>query len=447
MTMQKVLLVEHDETVRNSLKRQWQERCDVSVAGSCAEAQKAMVEETFDLIVLDVNLPDDPSARLLAQIGTYPQRTLVVMLAPLADIESAVEGLRQGAFAFLLKPVSPAQLDAVLMKAADHSRRTRASRYLAGAGIPEFIGQAPAITQLRGSIRRVARTDATVLIQGEPGTGKQLMGRTIHRDSERAGSPLIHVDCANLSEQAAESALFGGGNGAGGRDGAVALAQGGTLLLEEVGALSRAAQERLLGFLEAQERTRADVRFLATSSRDLNAKPARAGFSEELFHALNIVPFHLPPLRDRAGDIVELAAHFRQRSARRLGREVLAIAPATLEALQRYSWPGNVRELRSVIERAVLACPGRILEADALRCSLGGGLLPAAGVPQSAPRTLVDAEKLHIFAVLAQCGDNRTHAARHLGISLRTLRNKLREYRLKSTPATVTRSATHEVAA
>lgn len=445
--MQKVLLVEHEEAARNSLKRLLQERCDVTAACHCADAQKALAEETFDLIILNVNLPEDASTRLLTQLEAYSQQTMVVLLAPVAEVESAVEGLRQGAFAFLLKPVSPAQLDTVLMKAADYSRRTRASRYLAGAGTPEIIGQSPAITQLRGSIRRVARTDATVFIQGESGTGKQLLGRIVHRDSERAGSPLIHVDCANLSEQAAESALFGGGNRAGGRDGAVALAQGGTLLLEEVGALSRAAQERLLAVLEAQERTRADVRFIATSSRDLNSKLARAGFSEELFHALNIVPFHLPPLRDRAGDIVELAAHFRQRSARRLGREVLAIAPATLEALQRYAWPGNVRELGSVIERAVLACSGRILEADSLRCSLGGGFQPASGVQQAAPETLVDAEKLHIFAVLAQCGDNRTHAARHLGISLRTLRNKLRDYRLKSTSSIVTRSAKHEVAA
>jgi DNA-binding NtrC family response regulator len=308
----------------------------------------------------------------------------------------------------------------------------------------ELLGASAALEQLRGVIRKVARTQATVFIQGECGSGKELVARALHQQSPRAGQPFLKVDCASIPQTALDATLFGQDRPSASaaeaqHEGCVELAHGGTIVLDEVSLLSPAAQARLLRLLQKQQIERpgaeqpvqVDVRLLATTNRDLEANVKRKEFREDLFHALSIVPVLVPPLREHKEDIALLVEHFRQIFTRKHGVEVLAISPACLSALQHYDWPGNVRELQNIIERAVILCRGGgILEPAHLGLS---GASTAAATFRSASGgetdDLGEVEKKHIFAVLTQCNWNRTHAAKLLGISIRTLRNKLKEYK------------------
>jgi DNA-binding NtrC family response regulator len=307
----------------------------------------------------------------------------------------------------------------------------------------ELLGASPALEQLRDVIRKVARTQATVFIQGECGSGKELVARSLQQQSPRAGQPFLKVDCAALPETALPIELFGPDKPASTgtdstADGCFALAEGGTVLLDEVSLLPLPTQARLLHLLQKREIERpgplppahVDVRLLATTSRDLEARVKRKEFREDLFHALSIVPVTVPPLREHKEDIALLVDHFRKTFARKHGIEVLALSPACLSALQNYDWPGNVRELQNLIERAVILCRGGgILEPAHLGFSGVSTTAPQSSVAGDEADDLGEVEKKHIFAVLTQCNWNRTHASKRLGISIRTLRNKLKEYK------------------
>lgn len=409
--------------------------CPVRAVPTLAAAQQCLDDEPADVVLAAATLPDGTGLDLVPHLETIPGRPLLVLLGG----NQAETSGHPAVFECLTESPSAAVLHDLLRRTEAFRRaRQAASRTGAGPG-EDLLGQSPATQELRAQLRRAARTDTTVLIQGEPHTGKKLVARLIHRLSPRAGEPFLALDCAALPEAPAREELFGTtAKGPGpGTPGRLALAHGGTLLLEEVGALSLEAQDCLLGVLESRtlpgQAADLDVRLIATSSRPLHDLVRQGAFREALYHALNLVPLRTTPLRERPDDLAALAEHFRGIAARRHGKPVLALAPGVAAALRQHAWPGNLRELESTIDRAVQQCPEGVLEPSHLSSASPAGLTAPASPAATAEAELLEtAEKRHILALLLRCQGNRTHAARRLGISLRTLRNKLRQYRMET---------------
>jgi DNA-binding NtrC family response regulator len=351
----------------------------------------------------------------------------------------------------LIKPYSAEQIEVVLKKAEEFTQLLRVNRFLSQENEDsgyELLGQSAAMDNLRQLIRKVARTLATVLIQGESGTGKELVARALYRESPRANAPFIRVNCAAIPENLIESEFFGHEKGAftgalTKREGRFELAHSGTILLDEISEISPSVQAKLLRVLQERELERVggnrtikvDVRVIATTNRRLEQSVQKNEFREDLFFRLNVVPIQVPPLRDHREDVPFLAEEFMRRFGRKHGIRVHGFSDDAVRLLKEHHWPGNVRELQNVIERAVILCGDTgMLEAEHLGMSLSAdGQPPTPG--EQAPVTaagefpkLAEMEKRHILAALDRCNNNRTHAARLLDISIRTLRNKLHEY-------------------
>jgi len=433
MLIQRILLLEDEETLRADLEKILRSQYELVSVPTLAKAQEKLSRVPFDLIITETTLKDGTALELLEHIHSRVPLPLVLVISASGSMGSAVECLNHGAFTCVLKPFSRQQIEAVMTKAEDHARLVKVAQLLSqGPAGAEEIGHSPAIEQLRALVRKVARTEAIVLIQGESGVGKELVARSLFAQSPRASAPFIKFDCAANSDSAAELL------GAPGRAGLLELARGGTILLDEIALLPASAQLKLFRVLEKREIDREkgkplaiDVRIIATTNRRLEENVRRGQFREDLFLALNIVPITVPPLRERPDDIPLLAEYFRERSSRRYGTETPPFPPATLNALQQHSWPGNIAELEHATERALLlAGKGEPVLPDHFGLAR---FEEAKAVPTSAEAdSLARMEKNHIFAVLEKCDGNRTHAAVRLGISIRTLRNKLREYKASS---------------
>jgi len=454
MPIEKIIVLEDDLVVRKSLEQQLRyKRYDVASATAIAEAQELLTKDNFDLMIVDVRLPDGNGIDLLKQLQTRPSKPLVVMVSGFGTVDLAVECMSNGAFTFLTKPFSPEQLAVTLKKAEEHTQLVKVNQFLSHGEDDEtgyeLLGQSAEMDQLRALIRKVARTQATVLIQGESGTGKELVARALYRQSPRNSAPFIKVNCAAVPENLIESEFFGHEKGAftgalNKREGRFELAHGGTILLDEISEISPQLQAKLLRVLQEREFERVggsrsikvDVRVIATTNRNLQESVDKKEFREDLYFRLNVVPIVLPPLRDRKGDVPLLAEQFRQRFARKHGMEVVGISANCMAALKRHSWPGNVRELQNVIERAVILCSeGGVLEPAHL--GLTEKPIVAAGMPSSTGDggeflTMAEMEKRHVLAALERSKGNRTQAAKMLDISIRTLRNKLHEYNMQS---------------
>jgi DNA-binding NtrC family response regulator len=470
MPIEKIVVLEDDQVVRKSLEQQLRyRRYDVASVSTIAAAQELLAKDNFDLMMVDVRLPDGDGTDLLKQLQTRPVRPLVIMMSGHGTIDLAVECVRSGAETFLPKPISPEQLAVELKRAEEKTQRDKVIQYLSHGEDEEteLLGQTPCIEQLRQLIRQVARTQATVLITGESGTGKELVARALYLQSPRTVAPFIKINCAAIPENLIESEFFGHEKGAftgamNKREGRFELAHGGTILLDEISEISPQVQAKLLRVLQEREFERVggnrtikvDVRVIATTNRRLEDSVERKEFRQDLFFRLNVVPIHVPPLRERLEDVPLLAEEFRQRFARKHGVEVRGISPACHVALRQHAWPGNVRELQNVIERGVILCnEGNVLETAHL--GMTPRLDPALGAAGAAPRSfglgatrgggefpsLSEIEKHHILAALEESKGNRTHAAKMLGISIRTLRNKLNEYGYKSSAAAPARGA------
>ena len=475
MSFEKILIVEDDVVVRNLLQIIFlRHKLPVSCADSLAQATAHLEREPFDLMILDLRLPDGDGLKFLERVNTMPERPLVVMVTGFGSIESAVACMRAGAFDYVLKPFSPSQIDVILRKAQTYRQLLRVSRLLSDD--PEdddavLVGRSPAMTRLRQLIERVAPTDATVLITGESGTGKEMIAREFYRRSPRRGQPFIKVNCAAISETLIESEFFGHERGAftgatERREGRFELANNGTLLLDEVSEIPSPLQAKLLRVLQEREFERVggtrtikvNVRIIATSNRDLLSHVGKGEFRQDLYYRLNVFPVHVPALRDRVDDIPVLADHFLRRFTRKHGVKATGFSDSACATMLAYRWPGNVRELQNTIERAViLSEAGRPVSSATL--GLPVDLAPTdlnsthpwghAGIsdelplieeaPAAANSALTDGagqvlrldalEKNAIRAALRQTAGNRTQAAAALGISIRTLRNKLQEYR------------------
>ena len=463
MPIDKIIVVEDDPIVRRNLEQQLrQQRYEVASSGTLAGVRELMERDTFDLIFLDVRLPDGEGTDLLLELQSHPQKPLVVIVTGFGSVESAVECMRNGAFDYMLKPYSSDQLQVILKKAENFNQLLKVNQYFNRAEEDEagfeLLGKSQAMEQLRQLIRKVARTQATVLIAGESGTGKELVARALYRQSPRAAAPFIRVNCAAVPENLIESEFFGHEKGAftgavSKREGRFELAHNGTILLDEISEISPQLQAKLLRVLQERELERVggnrtikvDVRVIATTNRRLEESVERKEFRQDLFFRLNVVPIHVSPLREHKEDVAFLAQQFMPRFARKHGVRVHGIADATLAALEAHHWPGNVRELQNVIERAVILCgDAGLLEPEHLGFSGSGGGAPPAPASAPAPAapaspaeegggmsSLAEVEKRHILAALEKTRQNRTHAAKILGISIRTLRNKLNEYGVK----------------
>ncbi|WP_337174360.1 sigma-54 dependent transcriptional regulator [Paludisphaera sp.] len=428
---------------------------DVSVFPDGAAALKAIERGSYDAALLDIRMPGITGIEVLTQIKRTSPETQVILLTGHATVDTAVQALRLGAFDYLTKPCKWAELEVILNRVAerrDMANKTVAleSRLKAAEGAPLIIGDTAAMQQVKRLIDTIAPTDATVMILGETGTGKELVARNVHERSERAQRVFIPVNCGALPENLVESELFGHRKGAftgaeTNRKGLFEVANGGTLFLDEVGELDKSVQVKLLRFLECgeirrvgeNEPFRVDVRVVCATNRDLRDMVANEQFREDLFFRLNTFEIVLPPLRDRRSDIPELVRHMITRYAARRGLTETSITPEALEALAAHDWPGNIRELANAVERALILAGNGSIRPEHLptqapprnRPQAGGGHAPNGphfAIPDGNP-TLRDIEMSYIQVVLEKHGGNKPAASKELGISLKTLYNKINQ--------------------
>ena len=452
MAIEKIIVLEDDAIVRRNLEQQLRNRrYDVAAVETIAEAQEYLNRDNFDLIFLDVRLPDGDGTDLLKAIQLRPQKPLVVVISGFGTVESAVDCMKNGAFDYMIKPFSSEQLGVTLKKAEEFTQLVRVNRFLSQDNEDtghEMLGQSPAMENLHQLIRKVAHTQATVLIQGESGTGKELVARALYRASTRANAPFIKVNCAAIPENLIESEFFGHERGAftgalNKREGRFELAHGGTILLDEISEISPSVQAKLLRVLQERELERVggnrtikvDVRVIATTNRDLEQSVEKKEFRQDLFFRLNVVPIHVTPLRERREDALLLLKEFVRRFSRRHGFHIKGFSNEASQMLLRHSWPGNVRELQNVVERAVILCGDNgMLEPEHLGLALSNQdqfdpAMPRIPGQKNGFPTLAEIEKHHIMVALGHCNHNRTHAAKLLDVSIRTLRNKISEYK------------------
>jgi two-component system, NtrC family, response regulator AtoC len=415
---------------------------DVTAAASGEEALQLVAKRHFHLIVTDLRMPGISGQEVLEAVRRDDPETAVILLTAFGTVEGAVEAMRKGATHYLLKPlVNPDELRLAVRRVLEERRvadEAATLRQATEAIFPfgEIIAGDPKIQAVLDLARSVAPADSTVLLMGETGTGKELIARLIHHWSPRADQAFVAVNCAALAETLLESELFGHEKGAftgaiAQRRGRFELAHGGTLFLDEVGEMSPALQAKLLRVL--QERTlervggtktvTVDVRVIAATNRDLQQMVTVKTFRDDLFYRLSVFPIVLPPLRERPADLLPLADHILRSMSRRLGKRITGFTQEAAQLLQEYAWPGNIRELQNVIERAAILCRDDRIAPTHLNLTP-----PLSTQAVATPRTLRDLEREAILASLDTHSGNRREAAEQLGIGLRTLYARLREY-------------------
>jgi len=453
-----VLVVDDELLIRETLAEYLtQEGFSVTTCASGEEALTLAQLQPFAVALCDVQLPGIDGIELLERLLALSPETLVLLITAFGTVENAVEAFQRGAHDYLMKPILLDEVGNKVRRLLSYRKLFLENQWLrreltAAHDPGAIVGRGPAMRHVFDIVRKVAPTPSTVLLSGESGTGKELIARAIYRDSPRNGAPFIRVNCAAVPENLVESEFFGHEKGAftgalNRREGRFELAHTGTLLLDEVSEIPLNLQAKLLRVLQEREFERiggtktiqVDVRVIASTNRHLEDSVARGEFRQDLFYRLNVVPIHVPPLRERREDIPLLAKNFLQRFARQHGSPARELSPAALAALQDHRWPGNVRELQNVIERAAILCGANgILEPTHLGLTKPITVettpaRPPSPLAQATPSasqfpTLDEVERQHILEALKRCEDNRTHAAKLLDISVRTLRNKLKEY-------------------
>lgn len=447
-----VLLVDDEEKILKALGRALRDAGhEVIDTSSPREAQRLLGTRSFDVLLVDNVMPQLSGIDLIREyVGSTPEseRPQILMMTAHATVESAIEAMKLGALDYLQKPFEIDELLVVVRRALEHNRLRGEYRYLRSERDEQFdhyglIGRSRAMEDIIRRAERVAETKSTVLITGETGTGKELVARAIHHRSAQRDMPLIRVNCAAIPESLLESELFGHVRGAftgaaTTKKGKFALADGGTIFLDEIGTMSPALQSKLLRVLQEREfeplgseRTeKVDLRVIAATNRDLRQMVAEGKFQEDLFYRLNVIPFELPPLRERREDIPALAEHFVRKHAQRTGRRISGIDDTVLSVLQRYDWPGNVRELENTIERAVVLASGTVINAKDI------SVMPAAaptssGLPSLKLRQNIEwVEKETIRRAIESARGVKKDAAELMGISQRALSYYLAKYRI-----------------
>ncbi|MCP3064279.1 sigma-54 dependent transcriptional regulator [Myxococcus sp. K38C18041901] len=445
--MARILVADDEEGVRSFIAEALEvEGHAVTTAADGEEAARLLSKQGVDLLVTDLRMPGMDGLTLLRKVREEQPDVEVVVLTAVGSVESAVSAMKAGAFEYLLKPVgSPAELRLTVARALERRALLNLKTEVRQSTSEVVLSWgAPTMGPVVEALRKVAPTQATVLLVGESGTGKEVAARALHQWSERSEGPFVAVNCAALTETLLESELFGHEKGAftgavAQRRGRIELAQGGTFFLDEVGELKAELQAKLLRVLQERRFERvggtrtleADVRWVAATNRDLKTMMAHGEFREDLYHRLAVFPIRLPSLRERREDLRPLSELLLRRIGEELGRPGLKLSPESSERLESFSWPGNVRELRNALERAAILADGAVVESRHL-------WLDPTSAPTSTPapamgarlpdKTLEELERMAIEQAIADEGGNRKRAAQRLGIGLRTLYDKLRRY-------------------
>ncbi len=452
----KILVVDDEKNIRESIERYLKlEGIETVGAENGIAAQRHLSEEPFQAVVMDLRMPGMTGLELLRWLQEEGPRTPAIMISAYGEVKDAVSAMKLGAEDYIVKPFDPSEL-VVRLKRIVEERKTRDLLELGRRTSDPFtdlIGESEPMQKIKKLIERIAGTQSTVLITGESGTGKEVIARTVHLRSTVADGPFTAINLGGVPENLLESELFGYEKGA--FTGAVQrkigmfeLSHGGTLFLDEIGdiplhlqvKLLRALQERKIQRLGGTQLIPFNARIIAATNRDLEAKVAAGEFREDLFYRLNVVRINVPSLSERTGDIPLLAGFLIEKLSRRLGRSVESIEPEALERFMSWSYPGNVRELENLIERAIIFAEGPTIAAGDVELpgevalqgapssrAMGTGLSPLTG----GPRSLKEVEQEMIAEALLRWEGNRTRAAEELGITRRTLFNKIKEYGLE----------------
>lgn len=449
MSIEKVLVADDDSIMRNfiaeTLKRK---QLDVSTAENGEQALNLLKTKNFDLLVTDMKMPDVSGLDVLKKAKELHPTITVVVVTAFATVENAVEAMQLGAYTYLIKPFSPDSIEAILRKANEHIGLVSENQYLrqevangCRQGNHRIIGESPQIKKILEDVARIAVSNANVLISGESGTGKEVIAQAIHNQSLRSSRPFIKVNCAAVPETLLESEFFGHEKGAftganAKRLGRFELANTGTLLLDEVTEIPISLQAKLLRVIQEQEFERVggskpvkvDVRIVSTSNRDLKEAVRDKILREDLYYRLNVVPIHLPPLRERKEDIILLAEYFLERFSKQSHKEPKLLSDEAKEKLLHYSWPGNVRELSNVIERAIVMDANKYISPNHLYLEdlKISSLNPSGSLPIGL--TLEELEKRMIIETLQAYQNDPVETAKTLGITLRKLNLKLKSF-------------------
>jgi two-component system response regulator AtoC len=437
----KVLVIDDEGALRKFLQKELTARgFEVDAAGTAEEGLGKLAGSTFDVVLLDIRLPGMDGLTALREIRRFDPAPEVLVLTGQGSVESAVEAMRSGAFDYLTKPFHLGELEVQIQKAKEQARLRRRShafeRLLSGSDAT-LIGESPAMERLRALIRKVGTSDTSVVIEGESGTGKELIARAIHRGSKRSAAPFVVVNCGALQEALLESEIFGHEKGAftgavQAKEGLAEAADGGTLFLDEIGEMPVSIQAKFLRFLESGEVRRVgsnrtqhvNVRVISATHRKLGEMVKAGTFREDLYYRLRVFAIEAPPLRDRLTDVPLLVSHF-LRTIRGVGEGPFELAPDAARALASHRWPGNVRELRNAVERMMLLAEGGKITWSELPPEVVSG----AGTDVPDTLDLATLERATILRALRECGGRKKEAAERLGIALRTLYNKINEYR------------------
>ena len=456
----RVLVVDDERSMRDLLAIMLkQEGHDVAVVEGGAQAIETLSREVFDLIITDLRMREVDGLAVLRAAKEHSPETVVVVITAFASTETAVEAMKLGAYDYITKPFKMDEIKLVLANALERKRLRDENQALkrqlrSERRLDNFVGGSRQMLEIFETIRKTADSLSTVLVTGESGTGKELVARAVHAESPRRNGPFVSVNCGAIPETLMESELFGHVKGA--FTGAVAstaglfsAAAGGTLFLDEVTEVHPSLQVKLLRVIQEREIRRVgdtkdikvDVRLIAASNRDV-AKAVQDGIlREDLFYRLNVIPIHIPPLRERREDIPLLVAHFIKHRSAELGQSVRTVTPAALAILENYRWPGNIRELENVIERALVLGSGEVFDVDALPPDLRRPrdvIDIAVEIPESwlaLEATLDQIEQRYIHLALARTGGVQTRAAELLRVSFRQLRYKLQKFATRSTSA------------
>lgn len=449
---EKVLIVDDEEPARTGvaeLVSSWGYRTEMAKDG--LEALDKVVTWSPAIVVTDLAMPRMDGMELIQRLAEQPQELKVVVVTANTEVSSAVEAMKLGAYDYITKPIDFKRLRAILQNASllqDTERELEVTRRnLRNSGVlGRLVGKSKKMQEIFGLIERVAPTTASVLITGESGTGKEMVARTLHDLSPRKSKPFVAINCSAIPETLIESEIFGHEKGAftgalERRAGCFELAEEGTLLLDEIGEMPSGTQAKLLRVLEDRKfrrlgskvETEANVRVLAATNKVPEEAVARGELRNDLYYRLNVFNIHMPPLREHKEDLPEIVEALLNDLNEKHGTEAVTVEDAVMKAFQNYSWPGNVRELRNTLERAVILTGSKVVETKHLPPGFGTAQVRTAEVDPNAIHlgvgtTVEEAEKQLILRTLASTSNNKTRAAEILGISLKTLHNKLKEY-------------------
>ena len=451
MAIEKIVVVDDELMIRKALETQLRnKRYSVASTGNLKGARKILARDSFDLVFLDLRLPDGEGTDLLEEIMAKSDGPMVVMMTGYGSVESAVSCMQMGAFDYVVKPFSFEQIEVVVDKVASFDKMKRVTKYYVEESdnrSSDIIGESEPVRNLKALVNKVAKTEATVLITGENGTGKELVARELYRNSMLSKEPYIRVNCAAISETLMESEFFGHEKGSftgatERREGRFELADGGTILLDEISEISAALQAKLLRVLQEKEFERVGgnktiqvkVRVLATTNRNLLEEVKKGNFREDLYYRLNVFPISVPALRERGGDMLLLAKTFLARHTFRHGLEQISFSKECEISIQKHQWPGNVRELENAVERAViLSETGKEIEPDLLGLAPTISAIPSKKNDESSEpvdQTIEEIEKQHIEKTLSNVNGDLSKATTILGVSLRTLKSKIKKFEI-----------------